>query len=775
MLPKIAGESLFASLKRRKSHPRHCNLLRRGLRIEPLEKRELLAGAVASIDLANITDLGHNDLTAAGVEQNYAEVQSPNAASSLSSAVPVGFTETVVASGLSSATAMQFSPDGKLFVAEQDGTMEVWSNSIRLQSNFFQNTPLATQTVSERGLLGVAFDPDYASNRFVYVYYTTTASDNHNRVSRFTANAAGDLALAGSEHIVIELDPHSAGNHNGGAMHFGLDGMLYIAVGDNAQASNSQSLANRHGKMLRIDVDGDDFPDAGQNFSIPANQPTTFDGVAGSTSGVNQSIWAIGLRNPFTFDVQPGTGRILINDVGHGTWEEINDGGAGLNYGWPATEGDFDPATYPDFARPFYAYDHDGAQPNGCAITGGAFYSPTTTQFPVEYHNDYFFADFCGDRIWHIDLTTKEVNEFASNLSAPVDLKVDDAGNLYYLTRGNGQVVRVSFDSQPTGDPAIAVTDNSGADDDAQVRFSTPLSQYRSGASDSFYVRPGFPDGAHYIDITNSGDAPLTLFEIQINAPDVTVDITLTSSAADDIVLAPGATQRVTLAYAPTLPTNSITQGHDFLLPDGLVILSDAANTPMMEVSLQGMSTFASDLTYDGSVNFGDLGVFNVNFGLNSQSPGWDPTADITGDGAVNFNDLGVFNVEFGLELESGENLTANESDTNSITKTSTPATSPATAESHDGVFVVRIESETALFVETEDTRVSDAAKLISPDDATPEIYQEPQPTLTGTETVFEDLGTSVETDSMIDLFDFDVGRLANMLALLQQSGSAAG
>ncbi len=225
---------------------------------------------------------------------------------------------------------------------------------------------------------------------------------------------------------------------------------------------------------------------------------------------------------------------------------------------------------------------------------------------------------------------------------------------------GTQQVTATIDDDEiPPGPAEISVTDNSGAIDDAQVRFSTPLSQYRTGADDSFYVRPGFADSAHYIDITNSGDAPLTLFEIQINAPDVTTDITLTSSAADDILLAPGAVQRVHLNYAPTLPIQANPQGHDFLIPAGLVILSNAATAPTMEVSLQGASTFASDLTYDGSVNFGDLGVFNVNFGLNSQSPGWDPTADVTGDGAVNFGDLGTFNVEFGLQLQQSPSESA--------------------------------------------------------------------------------------------------------------------
>ena len=364
--------------------------------------------------------------------------------------VPNGFSETLVIDGLTTPTAMQFSPDGKLFVLEDAGTIEVWDGGTQLQANFLQNSPISTQTFSERGLLGIAFDPDYETNRFVYLYYTTTDADNHNRVSRFTANAAGDLALAGSEQVITELDPHSAGNHNGGALHFGSDGMLYIATGDNAQAATAQSLTSRHGKILRIDVRGDDFPaDDGQNFRIPADNPTTFSGIDGTTSGVNRAIWAVGLRNPFTFAVQPGTGRIFINDVGQNSFEEINEGGAGQNYGWPATEGDFSTTEFPDFTPPFYTYDHDGDPPNGCAITGGVFYNPETVQFPGEYEGDYFFADFCDSTMWRIDLTTREVDQFAFDLGNAVDLKVDDAGNLYFLSRSRGQVRRISFSSQP--------------------------------------------------------------------------------------------------------------------------------------------------------------------------------------------------------------------------------------------------------------------------------------------------------------------------------------
>ena len=166
--------------------------------------------------------------------------------------LPNGFTESEVASFLGSPTCMEFSPDGKLFIAQQNGVMPVWQNGSELAANFFANSPLVTDSSGERGLLGIAFDPNFASNRFVYVYYTTNVADRHNRVSRFTADSSGNLALAGSEQIIWEGDAHSASNHNGGAIHFGPDGKLYIATGDNASGSNSQSLSNLHGKILRI-------------------------------------------------------------------------------------------------------------------------------------------------------------------------------------------------------------------------------------------------------------------------------------------------------------------------------------------------------------------------------------------------------------------------------------------------------------------------------------------------------------------------------------------
>jgi glucose/arabinose dehydrogenase len=331
--------------------------------------------------------------------------------------LPAGFSETLVADGLWAPSAMAFAPDGRLFVCEQVGRLRVIKNGVLLATPFVS---LTVNAVGERGLLGVAFDPAFATNGFVYVYYTATSPTVHNRVSRLTAQ--GDVAATGSETVILDLEPlSSATNHNGGALHFGTDGKLYVAVGDNALGSNSQTLANRLGKVLRINKDG----------SIPADNP-----FYGTASGENRSIWARGLRNPFTFAFRPGTGRMFINDVGQDTWEEINDGAAGANYGWPDTEG---PTGDPRFRSPVHAYGHGPS----CAITGGAFYDPPTAQFPAEYVGKYFFADFCSGWIRRLDPATRAVSPFAAGIEAPVDLRVASDGSLYYLARNAGAVYRV--------------------------------------------------------------------------------------------------------------------------------------------------------------------------------------------------------------------------------------------------------------------------------------------------------------------------------------------
>ncbi len=358
-------------------------------------------------------------------------------ASLTAATLPANFTETQIA-GVSAPTAMEIAPDGRIFVCEQTGALRVIKNGAVLPTPFMT---LNVDPSGERGLLGIAFDPNFSSNHFLYVYYTVPSVPRHNRVSRFTAN--GDVVVPGSETILLELNSLTgATNHNGGAIHFGPDGKLYIATGENATTSNSQTLSNMLGKVLRINADG----------SIPTDNP-----FFGQTTGNNRSIWALGLRNPFTFAFQPGTGRMFINDVGQSTWEEINDGIAGSNYGWSITEG---PTNDPNFRSPLFVYGHGFSATTGCAIAGGAFYNPLVVQFPSSFVGKYFFADLCSGWIRVFNPATGTAEPFASGISQPVDLKVGADGSLYYLSIGSGSVFQVKFNSPQGSKPIIATEAN---------------------------------------------------------------------------------------------------------------------------------------------------------------------------------------------------------------------------------------------------------------------------------------------------------------------------
>jgi glucose/arabinose dehydrogenase len=351
-----------------------------------------------------------------------------------------GLSETRVATGLSSPTAMAFAPDGRLFVAQQGGALRVIKNDTLLAQPF---VTLNVSSSGERGLLGIAFDPAFATNRYVYVYYTTATSPIHNRVSRFTASSTDpDVAAAGSETVLLDLPAlSSATNHNGGAIHFGPDGKLYIAVGDNANSAHSQNLGSTFGKLLRINANG----------SIPSDNP-----FLAQTTGINQAIFALGLRNPFNFAIDPSNGRIHVNDVGQNSWEEVNHAIPGANFGWPQTEGP-NPPGVAGVRYPAYAYQNAGTH---CAITGAAFYRPTSLTFPAEYHGAYFFGDYCGGFIRRLDPPNySSATEIASGISSLVDIQVGPSGSLYYLARGGGEVYRVNY-TDTTGPSIVTQPQN---------------------------------------------------------------------------------------------------------------------------------------------------------------------------------------------------------------------------------------------------------------------------------------------------------------------------
>ena len=347
----------------------------------------------------------------------------------MASAIPPGFSKSTIATGLDRPTSISSAADGRLFITEQAGRVRIVRPDKLLPNPF---AVLTVDDTGERGLLGLALDPSFDSNHYVYLYHTVKSTPAYNRVTRVTAN--GNSAVPGSEVVILDLDKLTSRTiHNGGAMHFGLDKKLYIAVGDNGKSTNAQTLSNRLGKMLRINSDG----------SIPQNNPQSFPGVAGRTTGTNRAIWALGLRNPFTFAVQPLTGEIMINDVGQNSFEEINRAGSGRNYGWPLAEG---PSADHNFSSPLFTYQHLSGTPTGCAITGGAFYNPINQNFPQPYLGKYFFSDYCSGWIHYIDPIDPRVStEFDNGLTLPTDLDVGPDGALNYLERGTGTVGSIRY------------------------------------------------------------------------------------------------------------------------------------------------------------------------------------------------------------------------------------------------------------------------------------------------------------------------------------------
>ena len=412
---------------------------------------------------------------------------------------PAGFSQVQVANGISNPTVMAFAPDGRLFVAQQNGVLRIIQNGSLLSTPFMS---LSVHSSGERGLLGIAFDPDFVNNQYIYVYYTLSSGAN-NRISRFTAN--GNVVVAGSETVVLNLDPLStATNHNGGSLQFGSDGKLYVGVGENATPSHAQNLDNYHGKILRINPDG----------SVPSGNPFT------SGTAQRQRIWVYGMRNPYTLAVQPGTGRLFVNDVGQSTWEEVNEcNTGGLNYGWPTAEGF---SSNSAFTNPVYYYAHGSGIGNGCAITGGSFFNPTSTNYPSQYNGRYFFMDYCNNWIDMITISgsTYTRSNFASSIAgSSVALASGPDGNLYYLARSTGSVYRIIYTSSTspliTNHPqSISVSQGNTANFSVTATGTQPLSyQWRknsaniSGATNTTYSIPNVTSsdaGDFSVIVTNS-------------------------------------------------------------------------------------------------------------------------------------------------------------------------------------------------------------------------------------------------------------------------------
>lgn len=333
----------------------------------------------------------------------------------------IGFDRAVVATGLSSPVDFRFLPDGGIVVAEKGG-------AIRLVEDGTANAPLVTLPVNslgERGVSGLAVDPDYATNGNLYVAYTT--STLRNRLSRLTV----DGNAAGSELVLLQSTEPAALNHQGGALGFGSDGKLYWGLGDNGSGANSQNLTNLHGKILRINPDG----------STPSDNPAL------GASALSQ-IYAYGLRNPFRLTFTPDD-RLLVADVGAASFEEVNVVTAGGNYGWPGAEGVCSSCSS---INPVYTYPRGG----GAAITSVLAYDGAT--FGPGYLDKVFIADLVQGWIKVLTCTPDytscgDPEDFDTQAGSTVVLAQGPDDNVYQLTYQPGTLVRIA----PAGSSPVAV------------------------------------------------------------------------------------------------------------------------------------------------------------------------------------------------------------------------------------------------------------------------------------------------------------------------------
>jgi putative heme-binding domain-containing protein len=376
-------------------------------------------------------------------------------------ALPKGFTKETIATGITGATAMEVAPDGRIFICEQTGNLRIVKGGALLAAPFIK---LEVDSQWERGLIGVALDLDLENDGYVYVNAVVPRPYPHHRLSRITAH--GDVAVCASERVLFEGDDQTklggsvSAGHQGGAVHFGKDRKLYVAFGEQTAGTPAQAMDSLLGKLLRLNADG----------SIPEDNP-----FFRSARGKYRAIWALGLRNPFSFAVQPGTGRIFINDVGETRWEEINEGFAGANYGWPIAEG---PASDPRLRGPVYHYPV-------ASVAGGAFCPiGRDSGFGARFQGKYFFMDFVKGWIKVLDPDHSEcVETFATGLTRPVDLKFAPDGSLYVLERdawvidgnfrpGTGSLLQIRAEPAPRARPRAAIAEVSTA---SSPRIKNPL------------------------------------------------------------------------------------------------------------------------------------------------------------------------------------------------------------------------------------------------------------------------------------------------------------
>ncbi len=407
--------------------------------------------------------------------------------------LPDGFVDQVAVGGLLAPRAFEFAPDGRMIIIERgsDVSQDINFASLRVFKN---GALLPTRALTldicgdgERGLLGIALDPNFTSNGYLYLYYTrqstvapacayNTYVNNQpgprNRVSRFTMS--GDVVDPASERVLVDNIATDSGIHNAGDIHFGADGYLYISVGDsNIQPSPAQNLSSLNGKLLRIlptPGDAGGYTTAGNPYDAISGSWYCGTNLPGTGTGPCREIFASGLRNPFRFSIRPGTSTPYVGDVGGGAWEEIDEITSGGDYGYPVREGPCEagvicplPQPPSGYADPIYAYPHVVLYANvDSAVIGGPFY--TGLGYPIVYQNSLFFADYVQGWVKRLIFDSGSGQwsalDFATGGSGIIGLRTGPDGDLYYLsfvsdTLRTSEIHRIHY--QPAGNqPPVA-------------------------------------------------------------------------------------------------------------------------------------------------------------------------------------------------------------------------------------------------------------------------------------------------------------------------------
>lgn len=433
--------------------------------------------------------------------------------------LPPGFARETVVSGLNLPTTFVYLPDGRILIAEKDGVVRLSSHGA-LQSTPFLDIRDRVNPLNDRGLLGIAADPDFATNGYIYLLYTyeDNASNPNGpktgRLARYTA--VGNTASPSTEFVLLgtqvgsschnfpagaDCIPSDSLSHSTGTLKFAPDGTLFLTLGDGSSydsvdpdALRAQDLDSLGGKFLHITRTGQ---------GLPSNPFWNGD------AGANRSkVWSYGLRNAYRFNLRPGTNTPYLGDVGWDTWEEINVAYAGANFGWPCYEG---PARQPGYAAldacqqlyaqgtsavtmPLQAWTHDV----GWTSTGGAFYMGT--DYPDPYRGAYFFGDYGGGWISFLQVDANDnlipgsVGTFATGVSGLVDIEIGPDGLLYIVDIYAGELQRYTYSRVNTPPTAVASATPREGYPPLTVQFSSAGSSDPDG--DALQFSWDFGDGA---------------------------------------------------------------------------------------------------------------------------------------------------------------------------------------------------------------------------------------------------------------------------------------